>query len=92
MRLFTTLLRFDPVYHGHFKCNQYRIQDKPALLGFVRDVYQMCDVASTVHMDHIKKHYYQSHTFINPSGIVPVGVGADLTVPHGRDSVASAAK
>jgi putative glutathione S-transferase len=73
IRLFTTLIRFDPVYHGHFKCNLRRIADYPALSRFVRDVYQLPGVAETTNFDHIKRHYYQSHTNINPTGIVPVG-------------------
>jgi len=76
-----------PVSTGHFKCNKYRIADKPALLNFVREVYQLPGVAATVHMDHIKHHYYESHRFINPSGVVPIGEGADLTVPHGREAL-----
>ncbi|MCG7346998.1 glutathione S-transferase family protein [Sphingomonas sp. ACRSK] len=73
IRLFTTLIRFDPVYHGHFKCNLRRIADYPALSRFVRDVYHLPGVAETTNFDHIKRHYYQSHTTINPTGIVPVG-------------------
>ena len=83
-RLFTTLVRFDPVYVGHFKCNLKRIADFPALSGFVRDLYQHQNVAPTVHMDHIKNHYYGSHETINPSRIVPLGPVFDLTAPHGR--------
>lgn len=73
IRLFTTLVRFDPVYHGHFKCNIRRITDYPALSRFVRDIYRLPGVAGTVDFDHIKRHYYQSHSTINPTGIVPVG-------------------
>jgi putative glutathione S-transferase len=72
-RLFTTLLRFDPVYVGHFKCNIRRISDYPNLWGFTRRLYQMGGVAETVDMDHIKRHYYESHRSINPTGIVPIG-------------------
>ncbi|MFV0625137.1 glutathione S-transferase family protein [Sphingomonas sp. ac-8] len=73
VRLFTTLVRFDAVYHGHFKCNIRRVTDYPALSRFVRDVYRLPGVAGTVNFDHIKRHYYQSHANINPTGIVPVG-------------------
>lgn len=83
-RLFTTLVRFDPVYVGHFKCNTRRIADYPNLSGYLRDLYQQTGVAQTVHMDHIKKHYYASHETINPSRIVPVGPNIDYTAPHNR--------
>ncbi len=82
--LFTTLLRFDAVYHGHFKCNLRRLADYPNLWGFVRDVYQTPGVATTVRMDHIKQHYYRSHAHINPTRIVPAGPLLDLDAPHGR--------
>lgn len=72
-RLFTTLLRFDPVYFGHFKCNKKRVQDYPELSRFVRELYQWPGVAETVHFDHIKRHYYYSHKNINPTQVVPVG-------------------
>jgi putative glutathione S-transferase len=72
-RLFTTLVRFDPVYVGHFKCNLRRIADYPKLSGYLRDLYQMPGVAETVNLMHIKRHYYQSHRTINPTGIVPLG-------------------
>lgn len=85
IRLFTTLLRFDPVYHTHFKCNARLVADSPALLGFVRDVAQLPGVMDTIDMDHIKRHYYVTHRAINPLGIVPVSDGADLSVPHGRE-------
>ncbi|GLQ07120.1 glutathione S-transferase family protein [Sneathiella chinensis] len=87
-RLFTTLVRFDPVYVGHFKCNLRRIADYPALSGFVRDLYQQPGIANTVHMDHIKRHYYESHGTINPTGVVPVGPDMDLSAPHDRDRFA----
>jgi len=83
-RLFTTLLRFDPVYVGHFKCNIRRIVDYPNLWGYTRDLYQVPGVAETVHMDHIKDHYYRSHGTINPSGVVPSGPVIDFTEPHNR--------
>jgi putative glutathione S-transferase len=85
VRLFTTLIRFDPVYHGHFKCNKHRIVDYPNLWGFVRDVYQLPGIADTVHIDVIKRHYYRSHPTVNPSRIVPIGPALDYTTPHGRD-------
>lgn len=86
-RLFTTLLRFDPVYYGHFKCNLKRLVDFPALWGFTRELYQFPKVASTVDMRHIQAHYYRSHTQINPTGIVPAGPLLDLDAPHQRDLV-----
>jgi putative glutathione S-transferase len=84
-RLFTTLVRFDPVYVGHFKCNIRQIADYPNLSGYLRDLYQVSGVAETVHFDHIKGHYYRSHKTINPTGIVPVGPVIDLNTPHGRE-------
>ncbi len=83
-RLFTTLVRFDPVYVGHFKCNKRRLADYPNLWGFTRELFQMSGVAETVNLDHIKRHYYGSHTSINPSGIVPKGPEIEFTEPHGR--------
>ena len=85
VRLFTTLIRFDPVYHGHFKCNVRRIVDYMNLWGYTRDIYQLPGVASTVHITAIKRHYYGSHANINPSGIVPVGPALDYLAPHGRE-------
>jgi putative glutathione S-transferase len=85
-RLFTTLVRFDEVYHGHFKCNYRRLVDYPSLWAFTRDVFQHPGVASTVNIEHIKRHYYQSHRTINPTGIVPVGPSPDFAAPHGRDA------
>ena len=84
-RLFTTLVRFDPVYVGHFKCNRQRIADYPNLSGYLRELYQVPGVSGTVHMGHIKEHYYRSHDTINPTGVVPVGPDLDLHAPHGRD-------
>lgn len=84
-RLFTTLVRFDGVYVGHFKCNLRRIVDYPNLWGFLRDLYQVPGVAETVRMDHIKTHYYVSHDMINPTQVVPKGPDIDFTTPHGRD-------
>lgn len=83
-RLFTTLVRFDAVYVGHFKCNIRRIADFPNLSGYLRDLYQTPGVAQTVDLVHIKRHYYETHTSINPTGIVPVGPELDLDAPHGR--------
>ena len=83
-RLFTTLVRFDPVYVGHFKCNIRRLVDYPNLWAYTRELYQVPGVAETVHMDHIKEHYYRSHGTLNPSGVVPVGPEIDFTEPHGR--------
>jgi glutathionyl-hydroquinone reductase len=88
-RLFTTLLRFDPVYVGHFKCNRRRIVDFEHLWPYVRDLYQVPGVAGTVHMDHIKSHYYVSHETINPTRIVPVGPDIDFSEPHGRDRLSA---
>ncbi len=86
-RLFTTLLRFDPVYVGHFKCNIRRLVDYPNLWPYTRELFQVPGVAETVHMDHIKEHYYRSHPSINPTGVVPLGPEIDLTEPHGREPV-----
>ena len=83
-RLFTTLVRFDPVYHGHFKCNKQRLADYPNLWGYVRELYQWPGVAETVDFHHIKTHYYASHDTINPTGIVPKGPELDYSAPHGR--------
>ncbi|TCQ27645.1 glutathione S-transferase family protein [Rhizobium sp. PP-CC-3G-465] len=89
-RLFTTLVRFDPVYVGHFKCNIRRIADYPNLQGYLKDLYQTPGVAGTVDMHHIKHHYYGSHKTINPTGIVPEGPRLDLDSPHGRERLAAA--
>lgn len=83
-RLFCTLVRFDAVYHGHFKCNVRRIVDYPNLDGYLRDLYQQPGIAETVNFDHIKRHYYITHDDINPTRIVPIGPALDLTRPHGR--------
>jgi len=84
-RLFTTLVRFDPVYVGHFKCNLRRIEDYPNLSNYLRELFQVPGVAETVNMLHIKAHYYGSHKTINPTGIIPVGPEYDYTRPHDRD-------
>ena len=83
-RLFTTLIRFDAVYVGHFKCNIQRIADYPNLSEYLRDLYQQPGIAKTVNMEHIKRHYYESHETINPSRVVPQGPVIDFTVPHDR--------
>jgi len=83
-RLFCTLVRFDAVYHGHFKCNLRRIVDYPNLQGYLQDLYQTPGIAATVNFDHIKRHYYVTHTEINPTGIVPLGPLLALTAPHNR--------
>ncbi|HEX5176347.1 MAG TPA: glutathione S-transferase family protein [Chthoniobacteraceae bacterium] len=85
-RLFCTLIRFDPVYHGHFKCNVRRIIDYPNLSGYLRDLYQVRGVRETVNIDHIKRHYYITHDDINPTRIVPIGPAQNLDAPHGRES------
>jgi putative glutathione S-transferase len=90
-RLFTTLVRFDPVYAGHFKCNIRRLVDYPNLWGYTRELFQVPGVAGTVNMEHIKNHYYGSHETINPTRIVPVGPAIDFTTPHGRDHLQRAA-
>lgn len=84
LRLFTTLVRFDAVYVTHFKCNIRRIVDYPNLWGYTREIYQMPGVAETVNMEHIKRHYFESHRHINPFGIVPEGPALDFDAPHGR--------
>ncbi len=84
-RLFTTLVRFDPVYVGHFKCNIRRVVDYPNIWAYVRELYQIPGVAETVNMTHIKDHYYGSHISVNPSSIVPIGPDVDFFLPHGRD-------
>lgn len=86
-RLFCTLVRFDAVYHGHFKCNVRRILDYPNLHGYLLDLYQQPGIASTVNLDHIKRHYYMTHGEINPTGIVPIGPEIDFTSPHDRQKL-----
>ena len=83
-RMFTTLIRFDPVYVGHFKCNIRRIADYPNLSNYLRDLYQQPGISRTVNMEHIKRHYYESHTSINPSRVVPLGPDIDFSIPHNR--------
>ena len=84
-RLFTTLIRFDSVYHGHFKCNRQRLEDFEHISGYVRELYQWPGIANTVNFEHIKRHYYYSHTMINPTQIVPVGPKIDYLRAHRRD-------
>lgn len=86
-RLFCTLVRFDAVYHGHFKCNIRRILDYPNLQGYLLDLYQQPGIADTVNFDHIKRHYYCTHEDINPTRIVPIGPAMDLSRPHGRERI-----
>jgi putative glutathione S-transferase len=88
VRLFTTLARFDAVYHYHFKCNLRRLTDYPALWGYARDLYQRPGFGDTVDFDHIKRHYYMTHDRLNPSRIVPAGPLVDWAAPHGRGALA----
>lgn len=83
--LFTTLVRFDAVYHGHFKCNVRRISDYVNLFGYLKELYQQDGVSETVNFDHIKRHYYITHDDINPTQVVPIGPDQDLMARHGRE-------
>jgi len=83
-RIFTTLIRFDAVYFGHFKCNRQLLASYPNISGYVRELYQVPGVSETVNMEHIKTHYYASHKTINPTGIVPLGPKQDFNAPHNR--------
>ncbi|HZN17803.1 MAG TPA: glutathione S-transferase C-terminal domain-containing protein [Micromonosporaceae bacterium] len=88
IRLFVTLVRFDPVYHGHFKCNRHKLTELPVLWAYARDLFQTPGIGDTIDFDHIKRHYYEVHSHINPTGIVPAG--PDLTgwlEPHGREEL-----
>ncbi|MQA77077.1 MAG: glutathione S-transferase family protein [Streptosporangiales bacterium] len=88
VRLFVTLVRFDAVYHGHFKCNRHKLTEMPVLWAYARDLYQTPGFGETVDFDHIKRHYYVTHPQINPSGVVPVGPDpAGWTTPHGREGL-----
>jgi putative glutathione S-transferase len=89
-RLFTTLIRFDAVYYGHFKTNRQLLADYPAISAYVRELYQVDGVAGTVSFEHIKTHYYASHPTINPTGVIPVGPEQDFSAPHGRERLAAA--
>ena len=91
-RLFTTLVRFDPVYVGHFKCNRDRLVDFPNLWAYTRELFQLPGVAETVNFDHIKRHYYGSHKTVNPSGVIPAGPRLDFTAPHDRAKLNQAAE
>jgi putative glutathione S-transferase len=86
-RLFTTLVRFDAVYYNHFKTNKKRLMDYPNLWAYTRELYQVPGVAETVNMDHIKHHYFASHSSINPTGVVPKGPEIDFMVAHGREQM-----
>ena len=90
-RLFTTLVRFDPVYHLHFKCNRKRLIDYPNLWAYARELYQWPGVAATVNMDHIVRHYHYSHETLNPHRIVPINPDIDWMAPHGRGSASGLA-
>ena len=83
-RLFTTLIRFDSVYHGHFKCNKQQLEEYPNIANYIRALYQWPNVADTVNFAHIKRHYYYSHHMINPTRIVPTGPNINYTRPHNR--------
>ncbi len=88
VRLFTTLARFDPVYHGHFKCNRQKLSEQPVLWAYARDLFQTPGFGDTIDFDHIKRHYYEVHLDINPTGIVPAGPDlAGWMEPHGREAL-----
>jgi putative glutathione S-transferase len=88
VRLFTTLVRFDPVYHGHFKCNRHKLSELPVLWAYARDLFQTPGFGDTVDFVHVKRHYYEVHTDINPKGIVPAGPDlSGWTTPHGREAL-----
>ncbi|KAL8108627.1 hypothetical protein AgCh_024912 [Apium graveolens] len=89
VRLFVTLIRFDEVYAVHFKCNKKLLREYPNLFNYTKDIYQIPGMSSTVHMEHIKKHYYGSHPSINPFGIIPSGPNIDYTTPHDREKFSS---
>lgn len=91
-RLFTSLVRFDAVYYGHFKCNQRALREYPNLWGYARDLYQVPGVAATVNLDHIKRHYYMSQRTINPSQVVPLGPPLDFAAPHERARLSPAVR
>ncbi|QTG16958.1 glutathione S-transferase family protein (plasmid) [Agrobacterium tumefaciens] len=88
IRLFTTLVRFDPVYHGHFKCNLHALVDYPSLWAYTRDLFQHPAIRPTIDLQHIKGHYYASHPWLNPSRIVPIGPDCDFDFPSGRETLA----
>ena len=84
VRFFTTLVRFDAVYHGHFKCSRRRVSDYPTLWAYARDLHQTPGFGDTVDLEHIRRHYYESHRSINPTGIVPVMPDLDWSARHDR--------
>ncbi len=90
IRLFTTAVRFDLVYYSHFKCNKQQFRDYPNLSGWLRDIYQTDGLAETVDQHQIKRHYYLSQAWVNPTGIIPIGPEIDLVSPHGRERLAAA--
>jgi len=90
-RLFPTLVRFDPVYHNHFKCNRNKLVDFPNLWAFTRELYQVPGIAGTINLDQTKQHYYGSHESLNPTGIVPRGPAIDFAAPHGRERLQAVA-
>jgi putative glutathione S-transferase len=87
VRAFTTLVRFDPVYHGHFKCNRNKVGEHPVLWAYLRDLYQTPGFGDVTNLAHIKTHYYRVHTDLNPSGIVPLGPELDWRSAHGREAL-----
>ena len=89
-RLFTTLIRFDAVYFGHFKTNRQLLADYPAISAYVRELYQVPGIAETVSFEHIKTHYYASHLMINPTGVIPLGPVQDFGAAHGRETFTAA--
>jgi putative glutathione S-transferase len=89
IRLFTTLVRFNAVYHGHFKCNRRALVTYPALWAYTRDLYQHPAIRPTVDLGHIKGHYYGSHPWLNPSRIVPLGPDLDFDAPSGRERLSN---
>jgi putative glutathione S-transferase len=89
IRLFVTLIRFDEVYAVHFKCNKRLLREYPNIFNYIKDIYQIHGMSSTVNMEHIKQHYYGSHPTINPFGIIPHGPNIDYSSPHDRDRFSS---
>ncbi|RVT87321.1 glutathione S-transferase family protein [Rhodobacteraceae bacterium CCMM004] len=89
-RLFSTLVRFDLVYHTHFKCNRAFVREHPNLWGYTRELYQWPGIAETVHFDHIVRHYHYSHDTVNPHRIIPINPVLDWTAPHGREGLKAA--
>ncbi|MFB6175548.1 MAG: glutathione S-transferase family protein, partial [Halobaculum sp.] len=87
LAMFATLVRFDHVYHTHFRCNRRAIHEYENLWGYTKDIYQTPGIAETVNMDHITRHYYSSHTSLNPKRLVPTGPDIDFTEPHGREAL-----